>query len=218
MIILDIAFEDTKEFQVELVTPGPGVNISPYALSRIVILDYNGECQEVTGEIEGYCGNVPLHAVIVQQQPNNIFDGLKNLINTTLPDDFTCVITSTTLNLDAMDGDSNGGTAEYNDTVDYDRIECSQHNTTISLTIFPCAKSIMLTVDDEGITILNEVLTSMPLSQTLTTEGDMIHFNVSLEVVSSNGSEYFIITLNSSVQLDFPMTAIPINCSEGNTL
>ena len=52
MIILDIAFENTKEFQVELVTPGPGVNIFPYALSRIVILDYNGECQEVTGEIE----------------------------------------------------------------------------------------------------------------------------------------------------------------------
>ena len=132
----------------------------------------------------------PLYAVIVQQQPKNVFDGL-NL--TRLPNNFTCVIKG-------------------------NRIECSQNDTIISLTVRPCTKSILLTVNDEGITILNEVLTSMPLSQTLTTEGDMINFNVSLEVVSSDGSKYFILTLNSSVQLDFPTTAIPIDCSAGNTL
>lgn len=156
---------------------------------------------------------LPLYAVIVQQQPNSVLDGLTNLINTTLPDNFTCVIRSIT---DTMDDDSNS-TAEYtDDTVAYDRIECSQHNTTISLTILPCNESIMLTVEDQSITLLSEVLESMPLSQTLdyvTTEGDVTFFNVSLEVVSSNESKYFIITLHSSVQLNFPMTAIPIDCS-----
>ena len=98
------------------------------------------------------------------------------------------------------------------------RIKCSQNDTIITLIVRPCAKSILLTVKDKGITILNEVLMSMPQSQTLTTEGDKIHLDVSLEVVSSNGSEYFIITLNSSVRLDFPTTAIPIDCSAGNTL
>lgn len=56
MIITDIAFEDIKEFLVELVTPGPGVNISTNAYSRIVIIDYNGKCQEHAVGLKGYWG------------------------------------------------------------------------------------------------------------------------------------------------------------------
>lgn len=184
----------------------------------------SGACSGVKGllglRVTGVKGWLPLYAVIVQQQPESVFDGLTNLINTTLPDNFTCVISSTTFNFNTMADD----TADYNGTDDYDSVECSQHDTIISLTILPCIESIMLTVDDEGTTLLSEVLESMPLSQTLdyvTTEGDIgniTYFNVSLEVVSINESKYFIITLNSSVQLNFPMTAIPIDCSITGTV
>lgn len=142
------------------------------------------------------------HAVVVQQQPQNVCEGFENLLNTTLPDDITCDVTQMDI------------------TTDCERIECSSPTESITLSTLPCNRSITVAVMDQNstATLISSTLFSQPHPQTLnymTPAGDSQYLNVSVQVVTSDGSDYYIIMLESSFGLDLQMTAIPLTCPSG---
>jgi hypothetical protein len=60
----------------------------------------------------------------------------------------------------------------------------------------------------------------MPHPQTLnytTPTGDNQQLEVSAEVVTSNGSQYYLVMLGSSTGLDSRLTAIPLTCNQPET-
>ena len=187
-VIPDIEFEGTKSFKLFLdLIPTPRINVGPNA--TIVIIDYNGE--HMLGILMSSQGIV-LFSVIVQQQPESVCNGLENLINTTLPDNVTC-------------------STFPDDSVDC-IVECSTPEINLLLAPSPCNQSITITIN--GSTTLDKCLFSMPQPQALTS-GE-IELNVSVQVVYINAEEeYYILNMESSIGLNFPMTAVPLLTATG---
>lgn len=140
--------------------------------------------------------------MIVQQQPENVCDGLDNLL-TTISDNITCdTVTST--------GSTDCGSVVC--SIDDEMLE-------ESFTLMPlhCNRSIAVNItsrtnsSDAPLT-LSEILYSMSQPQQLK-YGDN-HVNISFEVVYVNETEeeYYILSLESSLGFHFPLTAIPLNC------
>ena len=126
----------------------------------------------------------------------NTSAGFANLINTTLPDNTTCTLL-----------ESNG-------------VECSSPEEILALTSPPvCDRPLTLVIMDINRTVvLNETLYSSTQLQQIqyTILGNERQFNISVQVVSSDG-DYYILSLNDpSTGLQFPETAIPViplNCT-----
>ena len=138
------------------------------------------------------------YVVIVQQQPQSVGEGLRNLFNNTVLDDFMCNVSTST---------------------DHDKIECLSDTESISLSILPCNSSISMVVMDVNATLLNRTVFSMPHPQILSyasPAGDNRHLNLSVQVVvgARDGMEYYIVMLESSFGLQFEMTAIPLICDQ----
>ena len=129
-------------------------------------------------------------SVVVQQQPGNVSEGLQNLLNTELPKGTTCnIITS------SQDGEPRG-------------IECSTLTTLVTLKLEPCTASVVVN------TTVNEV---MIFSTTLRSNGPEVvqDMNISLQVVTVDDSEYYILGSELFFGLRFPLTAIPLICTPG---
>lgn len=88
-------------------------------------------------------------------------------------------------------------------------MECESTDTTFTLTLLPCDESVMLVVRDENGTILQSRSMSgsqAPMNYTLV--GDE---TFSIQIVTSNGKKFYIISL-ASYSLTFPLTALPLDC------
>ena len=132
--------------------------------------------------------------MIVQQQPESVCNGLENLINTTLPDNVNC-------------------STFPDDSVDC-IVECSTPEIDLLLAPSPCNQSIRITINNgsTGNTLLNANLSQ---SQELTTSTD--YLNVSVQVVSVTHRYYYIFSLETSLELELPSTAIPLNSNNCTT-
>ncbi len=138
-----------------------------------------------------------IHAVIVQQQPQSACEGLQNLLTTSLPTNFIC----------------NGMGA-----TNCRRIKCSYPRESLMLSLLPSSRAITIVVTaNNSTTLLIVTLYSMPSPQSLSYQslGDKRNLNVSVEVVASDGKDYYIVMLESSFGLEFPLTAIPLITTTG---
>jgi hypothetical protein len=73
--------------------------------------------------------------------------------------------------------------------------------------------SITVTIlNENGSTVLNEILYSMEDPQILDYESEgMETLNVSIQVQALNNSKYYILSLASSYGIQLPMTAVPVS-------
>lgn len=133
--------------------------------------------------------------MIVEQQPQSVHEGLENLFNNTLLDGFECDVFAS-------------------NATDSERVECSSTTESLILSLLPSDGAItVLIIDENGTTLLNGTLFSMPDPQALTyttSRGDTHLLNISMQVVTSNGSDYYLVMLESSFGLRFQMAAIPL--------
>ena len=121
---------------------------------------------------------------------------LENLINTTLPNNITCTSTN------------------YS-------VECSSAEEILTLALSPCNRSLIVIVMDIHRTVLlNETLYSAPQPQLLIYSVPQLknerQFNISVQVVSINGMDYFYILsleeISHVIGLQLPMTSVPVVC------
>ena len=143
----------------------------------------------------------------MQQQPYSVGEGLQNLLNNTVLNDFSCNITTFP-----------NFTTSPSVNPNHNKVECVSATETIRLITLPCNSSIgVVVVEDNGATLLDETLFSMQHQQTLSytnPAGDSHHLNISIQVVvgARDGREYYIVMLESSLGLQFQMAAIPLIC------
>lgn len=135
--------------------------------------------------------------MIVQQQPRSVCEGLRNLINTTLPENISCNVK------------------------DCIAVECLSAQESLSVATLSCNNaSITLTVEAlDGSTLLYQHLYPMAQPQVLeyTTPRGRQQLSTLMQVQSVNGSRYYIVSLlSSSSEIQLPKTAIPVvlvNCT-----
>ncbi len=136
-----------------------------------------------------------LPAVVSQQQPQSVCEGLQNLLNTTLPAAVNCAVISCV------------------------RVECLSSQELLKVSTSPCdnASLEVLVRAQDGTLLLNETLhsTEQPreLNYTTSPGGETQTLTAFVQVVSANGSMYYIVSLDSSNGVQLPTTAIPVNCS-----
>ena len=141
--------------------------------------------------------------LIAEQNPIRAFDGLTHLINTTTPENTNCSVVSFAV---------------------YEGVQCDSADQSLALTLLPCDESIELVVRDEnGTVILNKTLPGMPEPQALNytlnyTLNETETLSVSTQVVNNNGIKFYITGIESSSNLSFPLSAIPLNCSVAATI
>ena len=134
--------------------------------------------------------------MITDQQPESPIDGFINLVNTTLPDNITC-----------------------NSLLSAPGVECASDEEILSLSASPCSRSLIVVIMNASRTVvLNRTLHSSPQVQQVQYDvamGDERDFNFSVEVVigTEDSMNYYIVSLvSSSIELELPMTAIPVDC------
>ena len=100
-------------------------------------------------------------------------------------------------------------------------IECVDPGISFTLDINPCNSSITVVVMENDTTVLSRTLSSMEHTQNVNyyspSGAEQQHVNVSIQVVTSDGDQYYIMELESSLGLEFPLAAIPLVCSVAST-
>lgn len=136
--------------------------------------------------------------MITAQQPESPNDGFDNLIDTTIPVNITC---NSSIHNSSAPG-----------------VECISAEEILNLLASPCNRSLLVVIMDVNRTVvLNRTLHSSPELQQIQYEvmGDERQFNFSVEVVTDteDSMNYYILSLvGSSIGLEFPLTAIPVDC------
>lgn len=127
----------------------------------------------------------------MERQPQTSCEGLQNLLNTSQSDDIDCMIVT---NLE----------------MDCEKLECSSSTASVILIPAPCDKAIRVIVTDvNGTTRINSSLTQ-PQSFNYREQEDIQYLNVSVQVVTSDNIEYYLVMSESSFGVDFSSTAIPV--------
>lgn len=120
-----------------------------------------------------------LHTAIVQQDPRTTCDGFKNLLDTPISNNITC----------------------RSDSEDCDSIECFTLVESFIFTLSYCNETLQVVIVNQSVNTIQP----MPQTQQLNF-GTNEYLNISFQLATE---EYYILGLNSSFGLMFPLTAIP---------
>lgn len=140
---------------------------------------------------------VAMTTVITRDNPQSVCEGLMNVVDRSqVRQDISCLVSSC------------------------DRVVCNSNGIQQFLNLLPCnSQSLFVVITDKDRSpLLNTTLQPMPLPQILnyTTPTGEQFLNISLQFHSHNQANYYVLSLQSSLGLNFPPTAIPqssIACS-----